>query len=147
MDNAPYVNNTYSAKVDLRLKIEQETQRTSQQVERLNLEENRSHSTSKKLAVEQQQVETPKLEKLLQAVAQLLGSKWKQVGRHLGIKNVQLETIRLDNPLNTNEHSFQMLYKWYTSCDQEKRTLKTLREALEAAECFEALQCLPSEEK
>ncbi|XP_014767636.1 uncharacterized protein LOC106867311 [Octopus bimaculoides] len=91
--------------------------------------------------------ETPELEKLLQVVAQLLGSKWQQVGRNLGIRNVQLEIIKLDNPLNTKEQSFQMLYKWYASCDQERRTLETLREALEAAECFEALQCLPSEER
>ncbi|XP_036355681.1 ankyrin repeat, PH and SEC7 domain containing protein secG-like [Octopus sinensis] len=117
-------------------------------VESLNLEENRFHSTSKKVAVKQQQVETPKLEeKCLQDVAKLLGANWQQVGRNLGIRNVQLGIIKHDNPLNTKEQSFQMLHTWYTSCDPEMRTLKTLRKALEEAECFEALQCLPSEEK
>ncbi|XP_029656683.1 E3 ubiquitin-protein ligase MIB2-like isoform X2 [Octopus sinensis] len=116
-------------------------------VESLNLEENRAHSTSKKVAVKQQQVETPKLEeRCLQDVAKLLGANWQQVGRNLGIRNVQLGIIRHDNPLNTKEQSFQMLHTWYTSCDPERRTLKTLRKALEEAECFEALECLPSEE-
>ncbi|XP_036370280.1 uncharacterized protein LOC115225502 isoform X8 [Octopus sinensis] len=117
-------------------------------VESLNLEENRSHSTSKKVAVKQQQVETPKLEeKCLQDVAKLLGVDWQQVGRNLGIRNIKLGNIRHDYPFNTEEQGFQMLHTWYTSCDPERRTLKTLRKALEEAECFEALQCLPSEEK
>ncbi|XP_036370281.1 uncharacterized protein LOC115225502 isoform X10 [Octopus sinensis] len=116
--------------------------------ESLNLEENRSHSTSKKVAVKQQQVETPKLEeKCLQDVAKLLGVDWQQVGRNLGIRNIKLGNIRHDYPFNTEEQGFQMLHTWYTSCDPERRTLKTLRKALEEAECFEALQCLPSEEK
>ncbi|XP_036370063.1 serine/threonine-protein phosphatase 6 regulatory ankyrin repeat subunit B-like isoform X9 [Octopus sinensis] len=116
--------------------------------ESLNLEENRSHSTSKKVEVKQQKVETPKLEeKCLQDVAKLLGVNWQQVGRNLGIRNVDLGIIRYDYPYNTKEQSFQMLHTWYTSCDPEMRTLKTLRKALKEAECFEALQCLPSEEK
>ncbi|XP_036370077.1 ankyrin-3-like isoform X4 [Octopus sinensis] len=116
--------------------------------ESLNLDENRSHSTSKKVEVKQQQVETPKLEeKCLQDVAKLLGVNWQQVGRNLGIRNVKLGNIRYDYPFNTEEQGFQMLHTWYTSCDPERRTLKTLRKALKEAECFEALQCLPSEEK
>ncbi|CAI9744077.1 serine/threonine-protein phosphatase 6 regulatory ankyrin repeat subunit B-like isoform X12 [Octopus vulgaris] len=121
---------------------------SKRRVESLNLEENRSHSTSKKVAVKQQQVETPKLEeKCLQDVAKLLGVDWQQVGRNLGIRNVDLGIIRYDYPHNTKEQSFQMLHTWYTSCDPEMRTFKTLRKALVEAECFEALQCLPSEEK
>ncbi|XP_036370285.1 uncharacterized protein LOC115225502 isoform X13 [Octopus sinensis] len=92
--------------------------------------------------------ETPKLEeKCLQDVAKLLGVDWQQVGRNLGIRNIKLGNIRHDYPFNTEEQGFQMLHTWYTSCDPERRTLKTLRKALEEAECFEALQCLPSEEK
>ncbi|CAI9743648.1 ankyrin-3-like isoform X6 [Octopus vulgaris] len=68
-------------------------------------------------------------------------------GRNLGIRNIKLGNIRHDYPFNTEEQGFQMLHTWYTSCDPERRTLKTLRKALEEAECFEALQCLPSEEK
>ncbi|CAI9744119.1 repeat, PH and SEC7 domain containing secG-like [Octopus vulgaris] len=127
---------------------EKAAQAVVESVESLNLEENRFHSTSKKVAVKQQQVETPKLEeKCLQDVAKLLGVNWQQVGRNLGIRNVKLGNIRYDYPYNTEEQGFQMLHTWYTSCDPEMRTLKTLRKALEEAECFEALQCLPSEEK
>ncbi|XP_036370289.1 uncharacterized protein LOC115225502 isoform X17 [Octopus sinensis] len=127
---------------------EKAVQTVAESVESLNLEENRSHSTSKKVAVKQQQVETPKLEeKCLQDVAKLLGVDWQQVGRNLGIRNIKLGNIRHDYPFNTEEQGFQMLHTWYTSCDPERRTLKTLRKALEEAECFEALQCLPSEEK
>ncbi|CAJ1099200.1 E3 ubiquitin-protein ligase MIB2-like isoform X2 [Octopus vulgaris] len=67
-------------------------------------------------------------------------------GRILGIKSVQLEIIKHDNPGNTEVKGFQTLRKWFTACDPEKRTLKTLRDALLEAECFEALECLPQTE-
>ncbi|XP_036356145.1 uncharacterized protein LOC115232124 isoform X2 [Octopus sinensis] len=89
-------------------------------------------------------VESPVLdEKFLQDVAQNLGGKWQQVGRELGIKTVRLEIIKNDNPLDTVEQSFQMLRRWFTTCDPETRTHRTLREALEKCECFDALEYLP----
>ncbi|XP_029657066.1 E3 ubiquitin-protein ligase MIB2-like isoform X2 [Octopus sinensis] len=89
-------------------------------------------------------VESPVLdEKFLQDVAQNLGGKWQQVGRELGIKTVRLEIIKNDNPLDTVEQSFQMLRRWFTTCDPETRTHRTLGEALEKFECFDALECLP----
>ncbi|CAI9744100.1 ankyrin-3-like isoform X22 [Octopus vulgaris] len=68
----------------------------------------------------------------------------RRVGRNLGIKNIKLGNIRYNNPYNIEEQGFQMLHTWSTSCDPEMRTL---RKALEEAECSEALQCLLSEEK
>ncbi|CAI9716767.1 E3 ubiquitin-protein ligase MIB1-like [Octopus vulgaris] len=91
-----------------------------------------------------QPVESPVLdEKFLQDVAQNLGGKWQQVGRELGIKTVRLEIIKNDNPLDTVEQSFQMLWRWFTHCDTETRTHRTLRKALEKCKCFDALECLP----
>ncbi|XP_029652129.1 serine/threonine-protein phosphatase 6 regulatory ankyrin repeat subunit B-like isoform X2 [Octopus sinensis] len=91
-----------------------------------------------------QPVESPVLdEKFLQDVAQNFGGKWQQVGRELGIKSVQLEFIRYDYPYNTVEQSFQMLRRWFTTCDPETRTHRTLRKALDKFECFDALKCLP----
>ncbi|XP_036359799.1 E3 ubiquitin-protein ligase MIB1-like [Octopus sinensis] len=91
-----------------------------------------------------QPVESPVLdEKFLQDVAQNLGGKWQQVGRELGIKTVRLEIIKNDNPFDTVEQSFQMLWRWFTHCDPETRTHRTLRKALEKCKCFDALECLP----
>ncbi|XP_014776692.1 E3 ubiquitin-protein ligase MIB2 [Octopus bimaculoides] len=86
-------------------------------------------------------------EKFFQDIAQQLGDQWQQVGRNLGIKNVQLNIIMCNNPNNTVEQSFQMLYRWFTSCDPDTRTFRTLRDALQAAQCFDALEYLSSGEK
>ncbi|CAJ1099315.1 serine/threonine-protein phosphatase 6 regulatory ankyrin repeat subunit C-like isoform X2 [Octopus vulgaris] len=63
-------------------------------------------------------------------------------GRELGIKQVDLNIIKSDFPNDTAEQSFQMLYKWFQCCDPANRTLKTLTEALEEIECFDALEHL-----
>ncbi|XP_014768684.2 E3 ubiquitin-protein ligase MIB2 [Octopus bimaculoides] len=114
----------------------------------LKMEENHFHSTAKILSVKQQQVVIPELNKKdLLMVAKRLGGKWQRAGIFLEIETYQLDVIKHDNPNDTVEQSFQMLYRWFTSCDPDTRTTKTLREALEEAECFDALKCLSSEEK
>ncbi|CAI9727062.1 E3 ubiquitin-protein ligase MIB2-like isoform X3 [Octopus vulgaris] len=64
------------------------------------------------------------------------------VGIFLDIKTSELDIIKRDNRNDTIEQSYQMLYKWFTSCDPKKRTAETIKAALEEAQCFNALQCL-----
>ncbi|XP_029653038.1 E3 ubiquitin-protein ligase MIB2-like isoform X2 [Octopus sinensis] len=100
----------------------------------------------KKPLKKSQSIESSNLEENhLLRVAKNLGSNWWQVGIFLEIKYNQLDIIKSNNVNNTEEQGFQMLHKWFTSCDPEKRTLRTLRDALREAECFAALQCLPSD--
>ncbi|XP_029652081.1 E3 ubiquitin-protein ligase MIB1-like [Octopus sinensis] len=95
------------------------SQSTSQQGESVNLGEEHLHS-----------------------VAKNLGSKWQQLGRELRIKQVDLDVIKYNYSNDVVEQSFQMLYKWFTSCDPPKRTLGTLKDALNKTECFDALEHL-----
>eukprot|EP00106_Octopus_bimaculoides_P015595 XP_014783037.1 PREDICTED: uncharacterized protein LOC106878359 [Octopus bimaculoides] len=90
--------------------------------------------------------ESQKLDgKLLHGAAKKLGSQWQQVGRELGIRQADLDIIRHDYPYNVVEQTFQMLHKWFQSCDPAKRTLGTLKEALTEMECFNALEHLSSD--
>ncbi|CAI9744116.1 repeat, PH and SEC7 domain containing secG-like isoform X17 [Octopus vulgaris] len=66
-------------------------------------------------------------------------------GRELGIKQHDLDIIKLDHSHSVREQSFQMLLTWFQSCDPAKRTLQILKEALERTECFIAIECLSSE--
>ncbi|XP_014780589.2 E3 ubiquitin-protein ligase MIB2 [Octopus bimaculoides] len=91
-----------------------------------------------------QNVESSKVEEQdLLRVAKNLGTNWWQVGILLEIKYNQLDIIRNNNVKDTEEQGFQMLHKWFTSCDPEKRTFGILRDALREADCFAALHCLP----
>ncbi|XP_052834199.1 uncharacterized protein LOC106878359 [Octopus bimaculoides] len=81
----------------------------------------------------------------LHNVAKNIGIKWQQVGRELGIRQADLDIIRHDYPYNVVEQTFQMLHKWFQSCDPAKRTLGTLKEALTEMECFNALEHLSSD--
>ncbi|XP_029651463.1 E3 ubiquitin-protein ligase MIB2 isoform X2 [Octopus sinensis] len=78
------------------------------------------------------------------SIAKQLSNKWRQVGIFLGIKSIQLDNIRCDYPLNTQEQSFQMLNRWYQSSRPEQRTVDVLKKALKEAECFEAIHYLPT---
>uniref|UniRef100_A0A0L8GAK9 Death domain-containing protein n=2 Tax=Octopus bimaculoides TaxID=37653 RepID=A0A0L8GAK9_OCTBM len=94
------------------------------------------------------QVECSKLnEELLEKVSKKIGNRWQQIGRELELKQAQLEVFKKDFPNDHIKHAHLMLLKWFTTCDPAKRTLKTLRDALEDAECTEAVACLPSEAK
>ncbi|XP_029654209.1 receptor-interacting serine/threonine-protein kinase 1 [Octopus sinensis] len=104
--------------------------------------ENRTFK-DKETQTQEEPVESVNLdEKLLHSVAKKLGNKWQQLGRELGIKQVDLNIIKSDFPNDTAEQSFQMLYKWFQCCDPANRTLKTLTEALTEIECFDALERL-----
>ncbi|CAJ1099199.1 E3 ubiquitin-protein ligase MIB2-like [Octopus vulgaris] len=67
-------------------------------------------------------------------------------GEILGIKNVQLEKIKIENLNNSTEQSFQMLCKWSATCAPEEFTFTTLREALLKAECLDVLEYQPQTE-
>ncbi|XP_036370695.1 SCAN domain-containing protein 3-like [Octopus sinensis] len=67
-------------------------------------------------------------------------------GDILGIKNVQLEKIKIENLNNSTEQSFQMLRKWSATCAPEEFTFTTLREALLKAECLDVLEYQPQTE-
>ncbi|CAI9744111.1 E3 ubiquitin-protein ligase MIB2-like isoform X3 [Octopus vulgaris] len=84
-------------------------------------------------------------EKHLHWVSRSLAGKWQELGRELGIKQDDLDIIKLDHSHSVVEQGFQMLLKWFQSCDPEKRTLQILKEALERTECFIAIECLSSE--
>ncbi|CAI9744078.1 E3 ubiquitin-protein ligase MIB2-like isoform X14 [Octopus vulgaris] len=78
-------------------------------------------------------------------VSQKLAGKWMELGRELGIQQIDMDIIRHDYPLDVVEQGFQMLLKWYRDNDPEKRTLQILKAALERTECDDALECLSSE--
>ncbi|CAI9744512.1 E3 ubiquitin-protein ligase MIB2-like isoform X2 [Octopus vulgaris] len=84
-------------------------------------------------------------EKLLETVSKKIEFRWQQIGRELELKQAQLEVFKKEFPNDHVKHAHLMLLKWFTTCDPEKRTLKTLRDALEDAECTEAVNCLPSD--
>ncbi|CAI9743466.1 E3 ubiquitin-protein ligase MIB2-like isoform X2 [Octopus vulgaris] len=65
-----------------------------------------------------------------------------EVGIFLDIKTSELEIIKRDNSNDIVEQSYQMMYKWFTSCDPKRRTAETIKAALEEAECYNALECL-----
>ncbi|XP_036355466.1 E3 ubiquitin-protein ligase MIB2-like isoform X3 [Octopus sinensis] len=81
-------------------------------------------------------------EKDLLKVALRLGGEWWKVGIFLDIKTSELEIIKRDNSNDIVEQSYQMMYKWFTSCDPKRRTAETIKAALEEAECYNALECL-----
>ncbi|XP_014782788.1 26S proteasome non-ATPase regulatory subunit 10 [Octopus bimaculoides] len=91
-------------------------------------------------------IESPKLkEKDLLKVAKKLGSNWWQVGIFLGVKTSELEIH--DNSKDNVKQGYVVLHKWFKSCDLEKRTLKTLEDALKEAECVDALKSLSADVK
>ncbi|CAJ1099322.1 E3 ubiquitin-protein ligase MIB1-like isoform X2 [Octopus vulgaris] len=66
-------------------------------------------------------------------------------GRELEITDEDLQIVRHENPYNIVEQGYQMLLKWFQSCDPAKRTPQTLKEALLETECFVAAECLLSD--
>ncbi|XP_029657080.1 E3 ubiquitin-protein ligase MIB2 isoform X1 [Octopus sinensis] len=91
-------------------------------------------------------IESRKLkEKDLLKVAKKLGNNWWQVGIFLGVETSELEIH--DDSKDTVKQGYMVLHKWFKSCDPEKQTLKTLGDALEEAECLDALKCLSSDVK
>ncbi|XP_029653795.1 uncharacterized protein LOC115226982 [Octopus sinensis] len=84
-------------------------------------------------------------EKDLLKVAKKLGNNWWQVGIFLGVETSELEIH--DDSKDTVKQGYMVLHKWFKSCDPEKQTLKTLGDALEEAECLDALKCLSSDVK
>ncbi|CAJ1099318.1 Hypothetical predicted protein [Octopus vulgaris] len=67
---------------------------------------------------------------------------WKGIRNYRrGPANHQALKIRY----NIVEQGYQMLLKWFQSCDPAKRTPQTLKEALLETECFSALECLLSD--
>ncbi|CAI9743477.1 E3 ubiquitin-protein ligase MIB2-like isoform X3 [Octopus vulgaris] len=65
-----------------------------------------------------------------------------RLGRKLEITQDDLQIIKIDHSFSVMEQGFQMLLKWFQSCDPAKRTPQTLKEALLETECFTALECL-----
>ncbi|KAK3796233.1 hypothetical protein RRG08_006803 [Elysia crispata] len=41
-----------------------------------------------------------------------LGTRWRQLGRNLGLDDPTLDQLDLDNPHNSDERNYQMLRKW-----------------------------------
>ncbi|CAI9744465.1 E3 ubiquitin-protein ligase MIB2 isoform X1 [Octopus vulgaris] len=60
------------------------------------------------------------------------------IGIFLGVETSELEIH--DDSKDTVKQGYMVLHKWFKSCDPEKQTLKILGDALEEAECLDALK-------
>ncbi|CAJ1099295.1 ankyrin-3-like isoform X22 [Octopus vulgaris] len=93
----------------------------------------------------------PKIQTQLDFVYQLKSFHSPLLERHehhrreLEITDEDLQIVRHENPYNIVEQGYQMLLKWFQSCDPAKRTPQTLKEALLETECFVAAECLLSD--
>ncbi|XP_029652960.1 E3 ubiquitin-protein ligase MIB2-like isoform X2 [Octopus sinensis] len=126
----PVVNRTFEVK---------ETQTLAEPVVRPKVEDKASQTEAQPLDILTLEV------KHLHRVSKKLAGKWQQLGRELEITDEDLQIVRHENPYNIVEQGYQMLLKWFQSCDPAKRTPQTLKEALLETECFVAAECLLSD--
>eukprot|EP00106_Octopus_bimaculoides_P021286 XP_014788728.1 PREDICTED: G-protein coupled receptor 126-like [Octopus bimaculoides] len=130
---------------------QQSTLQQSISLQSTSLQSTSQQSTSQQSTSQQrtpQPVENSRLtESDLLQVAKHLGPNWKHVGIFLGIDLVSLENIKHDHANNSREQSFQMLTTWFRGSDCKTDRVEILREAIENAECYYALEHLPKDIK